>query len=350
MNFFRKKYVWAVFYGLALTGLTAYTVLDTFVIKRVYSEVETELSPAAVSEVSESAAESVSSEKKHSPPSGVKHSRPESRGKDEKNETEESEKKTAETLSENMPMTSAVISENSYSDKNFTVTVTQYRTNDTDVYVGDITLTSSEFLKTAFAENSYGKNITAKTSETASENQAFLAINGDYYGAREKGYVLRNSVLYRNEAAEDHEDLVIYNDGSFEIINEDEVTAEELSDAGAWQIFSFGPGLVENGEIAVTADEEVGKAKASNPRTAIGIIDDLHYVFVVADGRTDESEGLTLYELAEFMRQLGAETAYNLDGGGSSVMYFNGSVINKPTTNGKTIKERSVSDIVYIGY
>ena len=89
---------------------------------------------------------------------------------------------------------------------------------------------------------------------------------------------------------------------------------------------------------------------ASNPRTAIGIIDELHFVFVVADGRSSESEGLSLYELAQVMKDLGCETAYNLDGGGSSTMYFNGQVINKPTTSGRSIKEREVSDIVYIGY
>ena len=88
---------------------------------------------------------------------------------------------------------------------------------------------------------------------------------------------------------------------------------------------------------------------ASNPRTAIGIIDENHYVFVVSDGRSDESEGLSLRELAEFMESLGVTTAYNLDGGGSSTMYFNGSVVNNPTTGGSTTKERSVSDIVYIG-
>ena len=69
---------------------------------------------------------------------------------------------------------------------------------------------------------------------------------------------------------------------------------------------------------------------------------------MVSDGRTDESEGLSLYELATFMESLGVKAAYNLDGGGSSTMYFNGKVINNPTTNGK-IKEREVSDIVYIG-
>ena len=143
---------------------------------------------------------------------------------------------------------------------------------------------------------------------------------------------------------------MIYQDGSFEIITESEISADTLAENGAEHILSFGPALVINGAIAVSEDEEVGKAKSSNPRTAIGIIDELHYVFVVSDGRTDESRGLSLFELAEFMASLDVEIAYNLDGGGSSTMVFNGKVINNPTSSGKSIKERSVSDIVYIGY
>lgn len=102
--------------------------------------------------------------------------------------------------------------------------------------------------------------------------------------------------------------------------------------------------------VSVTESEEVGKAKTSNPRTAIGIVEEGHYLFVVSDGRTDESAGLSLHDLAEFMQSIGAKTAYNLDGGGSSTMYFNGEIVNNPTTNGRSIQERSVSDIVYIGY
>lgn len=111
---------------------------------------------------------------------------------------------------------------------------------------------------------------------------------------------------------------------------------------------SFGPALIENSQVAVDSADEVGKAMASNPRTAIGIIDDKHYVLVVSDGRTDESKGLSLKELADFMKELKVTTAYNLDGGGSSTMYFNGQIINKPTTNGHNIEEREVSDIVYL--
>ena len=114
-------------------------------------------------------------------------------------------------------------------------------------------------------------------------------------------------------------------------------------------MLSFGPALVEDGAVAVSENDEVGRAMASNPRTAIGVIDDLHYVFVVADGRTSDSDGLSLHELATFLQSIGCKTAYNLDGGGSSSMVFCGTLINNPA-NGRKSNERSVSDIVYIGY
>lgn len=238
-------------------------------------------------------------------------------------------------------------SQDSYEDENIKITYSQYTTNGTTIHVADVQLSSAEYLKTAFAEDTYGKNVTSATSDIAEANDAILAINGDYYGVQEKGYVIRNGVVYRDEA-DDNEVLCIYADGSMKIIDPSTVTAQELVDQGVWQAFSFGPGLVEDGEISVSLDSEVGRARASNPRTAIGIIDDLHYVFLVSDGRTDDSEGLSLYELASFMQQLGVQTAYNLDGGGSSTMVFKDEIINNPT-GGFGDREREVSDIVYIG-
>ena len=240
--------------------------------------------------------------------------------------------------------------DNSYEDDNISIKLNTIERYDTTIYIADVVINDADYLKTAFANNAYGKNITATTSEIAKNNKAILAINGDYYGVQNSGYVLKNYKLYRNIPVYNKEDLVIYSDGSFEIINESEVSAEELVKKGVKEIFSFGPALISNGNIVVSQNDEVGKAMASNPRTAIGIIDKNHYVFVVSDGRTNESVGLSLYELASVMKEYGVKTLYNLDGGGSSSMYFNGNLINKPTTNGRTIKEREVSDIVYIGY
>ena len=241
-----------------------------------------------------------------------------------------------------------VVTENSYHDGNISIEITEERVGDTTVYIADVQLASADHLKTAFADNTYGRNVTDTTSGMAEAVDAILAVNGDFYGAQQSGFVIRGGVLYRSAAKKGAEDLVIYADGSFGIIREAEITAQELLDSGARDVLSFGPALVENGEISVSVNDEVGRAKASNPRTAIAVIDELHYLFVVSDGRTSESEGLSLYELAVFLQSKGVQTAYNLDGGGSSTMVFNGRVVNNPTS-GRSIKERSVSDIVYIG-
>ena len=246
----------------------------------------------------------------------------------------------------------ATVTNSSYKDENISINLTETKVNHTQVYVADVIVSSSEYLKTAFAQNSFGTNVTAKTSVTAADNDAILAVNGDYYGANSSGYVIRNGVVYRDTVRENFNngDLAIYKDGSFKIIYEDQISAEQLVKDGVINLLAFGPALVENGEIAVGKNQEVGQAMASNPRTAIGIIDENHYIIVVSDGRTSESEGLSLYQLAEVMKSYGAKIAYNLDGGGSSTLYFNGQVINKPTTGGNKISERAVSDIVYIGY
>ena len=258
---------------------------------------------------------------------------------------------TTDTKAAKKAAASATTTDTSYSDDNIQVTLTEKTVENTQVYIADITVSSADYLKTAFAQNTYGTNVTAKTSVTAANNNAILAVNGDYYGANSTGYVIRNGVVYRDTVREDSSngDLAIYKDGSFKIIYEDEISADQLVKDGVVNLLAFGPSLVENGEITVDTNSEVGRSMASNPRTAIGIIDDNHYIIVVSDGRTSESEGLSLYQLAEVMKSYGVKTAYNLDGGGSSTLYFNGQVINKPTTNG-TISERAVSDIVYIGY
>lgn len=303
MKFLKKRYAYASVLGLLLTGSFSYSMLKTFVLAETISTVATTSTSSNAAAASQAA-------------------------------------KTA------------TVTDSSYKDDNISVNLSETTVNNTQVYVADITLSSSDYLKTAFAQNAYGTNVTAKTSVTAADNNAILAVNGDYYGANSTGYVIRNGVVYRDTVREDSSngDLAIYKDGSFKVIYEDQISAEQLVNDGVVNLLAFGPALVENGEIAVDTNTEVGQAMASNPRTAIGIIDENHYIIVVSDGRTSESEGLSLYQLAEVMKSYGAKAAYNLDGGGSSTLYFNGQVINKPTTGGNKISERAVSDIVYIGY
>lgn len=235
-----------------------------------------------------------------------------------------------------------------YSDDNMSITVSQVRAYDTDIYVADIQVSSAEYLKTALAQNAYGRNLKDTTSSMAEAADAVLAINGDYYGFRDDGYVVRNGVLYRDTAAAGTDALVVYGNGTMASVSQDDATAQQLVDDGAWQVLSFGPTLVENGELAVTAGDEVDQAMGSNPRTAIGMVDSLHYIAVVSDGRTGDNDGLSLYQLAQVMRDNGATYAYNLDGGGSSTMWFKGEVVNDPGSGNRS-GEREVSDIVYFG-
>ncbi|MDD3336866.1 MAG: phosphodiester glycosidase family protein [Eubacteriales bacterium] len=294
--------VWALGTAAFLFMLTLYLLLDSFVIVRSYSAVVESVSLPANTE------------------------------------------NAALDTAPNMPF----ITDTSYTDESLSIQLSTYRAYDSTVYVAEVILTDMRRFQTALAQNTYGRNVTEQTSSIAQAQGALLAINGDYYGAQRSGYVIRNGVLYRESVKQTaQEDLCIWPDGSFSIIKEGDVTAQALLEQGVLQVLSFGPALVEGGEISVAEGDEVGQAMTSNPRTAIAIAEPLHYFFVVADGRTAESNGLSLYQLAAFLQDLGAQTAYNLDGGGSSTMVFMDEVVNYPTTSGR-YSERAVSDIVYV--
>lgn len=339
MKKFGKKGL-GVLYGVLLFSFSTYAMLDTFVIPHPMQSVEIN----AIAETTST--------------SGIKESVEAAIQSKLGNNTETTEVKTdssSTTASENTDTTvetatsidgGTVIGQ--YSDSKTSITLKQYREYDSNIYVADVTVSDASDLKTALANNTYGRNITDTTSDMAANNNAVLAINGDYYGARQSGYVIRNGKLYRDTSG-NRDALVIQKNGEFKFVSESETSASDLLQEGALQVFSFGPVLLNNGEVSVGENDEVGMAMASNPRTAIGYLGNNHYVFVVSDGRTSESAGLSLYELASFMKDLGVKDAYNLDGGGSSTMVFKGEIINNPTTSGRSGEERAVSDIVYIG-
>lgn len=304
-----KRHFANMVFALILAAYTVYAALDTFVIVRVLTP---DTLPTATVEAS-----------------------------------------TAPTATEppaEQATTTPISTDTEYHDDQLDIVLTTMRVENTTVYVADVQIADISLLKTALAGNTYARNLTETTSVQAANAGAILAINGDYYGAQERGYVLRNGVLYRASAQSGTDALVIGADGNFRIITEGETSADTLVREGAWQVLTFGPALVKDGQVTVSSSDEVGRAMTSNPRTAIGQISEGHYLLVVSDGRTKESTGLSLRQLAELMQSLGAQVAYNLDGGGSSTMVFQGRVVNSPTTNGRSIRERSVSDIVYIGY
>jgi len=248
----------------------------------------------------------------------------------------------------------------SYDDWNYegngiSISITEYSSgsgNDALTYfVADVVITDAAQLQSAFADNQFGQNIIAYTSEIAEENNAIFAINGDYYGFRDDGIIIRNGVIYRDDPA--RIGLAFYTDGSMQVYDETQTSAAELLANGVWNTLSFGPALLDDGQIVenlgtVEIDTNFGNhpIQGSQPRTGIGIIDDNHFVFIVVDGRSKGySVGVTLDEFAQIFQQLGCTEAYNLDGGGSSTMYFLGRVVNNPLGRNK---ERGTSDILFI--
>jgi exopolysaccharide biosynthesis protein len=234
----------------------------------------------------------------------------------------------------------AVSTESSYVGTNASVTLNRVQSNGVTYYVEDIYVRSIEALRSAFAGDTYGKAVTESVLSMAKNNTAIAAINGDYYGIGSKGVVIRNGILYSPTV--DGDICVLFLDGTMKVYAEGEFDADEVAAAGAWQAWDFGPSLLTDG--AAITDFSSSRISGVNPRTAIGYFEPGHYCFVVVDGRQDGySDGMSLAELSALMENLGCSVAYNLDGGKSSNMTFQGSLANQPTEGG-----REVTDIIYV--
>ncbi len=234
------------------------------------------------------------------------------------------------------------ITVDSYRSEHIYVKLSTVQRDDITYYVQDIYLRNLSSLRTAFAEDTYGKAIKEHPLDMAVRKNAVAAINGDYYGTHSRrGVVIRNGILYRAEEAYGDVCLLGY-DGVMWGVTEDEFNRNpEDHTKGVYQGWCFGPILVEDGVAKTGFDSEIADR---NPRTAIGYFEPGHYCFIVVDGRQKGySVGMTLDELAKLCEELGCKFAFNLDGGKSSVMIWRGRIANQPDRGG-----RDQSDIVYI--
>ena len=201
----RRRVPLVALYTVALAVFSVYVLLDTFVIARTYA--------AAVTVDKTATTRSTSLVGQELDAAGTASGASQSGG------TQAADPATANAADTSSQETDATSSASATS-------ITQVRYEDTTVYVVDVYTNDVTNLLSAFAQDTYGKNVTSTTSAMAQANGATVAINGDYYGARNAGYVIRNGVLYRDTvASSSQEDLVIYSDGSFEIITEGSVTA-----------------------------------------------------------------------------------------------------------------------------
>ncbi len=194
-----------------------------------------------------------------------------------------------------------------------------------DIYVRDISSFS------AYVENgSYESYLTTPALELAELAGAILSINGDYCNAQaQSGFFVRNGIAYQQEQLPRCDIAVLYMDGSLETYAPGEYTAEEILEREPWQLWKFGPELLDENGQPLESFNTSSAIEAANPRSALGYYEPGHYCFVVSEGRLrDGGYGLTMAELAQIFSDLGCKRAYNLDGGDSACMVFNGELCN----------------------
>jgi len=230
----------------------------------------------------------------------------------------------------------------SYVSDTLRIVITWEENYDAVYFVADIWIKDIQEFKTAFSSGKYGRGYASRPAVIAAENNAILAISGDYYGGRSSGIVIRNGDLYRDTVNSDI--CILYADGVMESYYEDEFDLEAAIERGAYQGWSFGPKLIDNGQVPDSYNT-TSTIISRNPRSAIGYYEPGHYCLITVDGRqSGYSRGMTLEQLSQTFIDLGCVDAYNLDGGQTATMVFDDLIVNQPYKGGRT-----VSDIIYFG-
>ena len=174
----------------------------------------------------------------------------------------------------------------------------------------------------------------------ALNNKVVFATTTDYYIYRIKqtyptGIEVRNGEVmfddphkleYKWGSMPTYETLALYSDGHADSLPNKEKSAEAYVKEGAAQVYSFGPCLVKDGELTEYSRSLCNNSY--NPRLAIGVVEDGHYVVVMCEGRVKRSKGVQMAYLAELMMKQGCTIAVNMDGGQSAAVAFMGHQLN----------------------
>ena len=236
-----------------------------------------------------------------------------------------------------------------YQDDTRSITVNRVSQGDITYFVADVQLADPADFQAALSEGKLNGNLESLTT-IVSRTNAVLAINGDDYGTHKYGTIIRNGALIRSSNTTRNM-LIVDADGNMSVIADrsgenPKALGEKLVAEKAWQTFEFGPELLRDGrdvEPSEGFDVISTNPERKEPRTAIGQIGPLHYIILVVDGRQDGySSGISLQGLQQLFIQYGAQTAMNLDGGGSTEIWFQGKIINQPSGG----EERYMSDII----
>lgn len=228
-----------------------------------------------------------------------------------------------------------ITTENSYQSGNVNVTYFHSEQDGIIYNVADVYVSDLQFLRAGMGKDAYNKG-SENLLDMARRHEAVAAISGDHYYARYEGVVARNGVLYRETRFQDV--CILLNDGQMVTLTDAELDMDSLKAMGAWQVWGFGPKLLDNGVVCESFNSDVTRA---NPRAAIGYVEPGHYVLVQVDGRIEGSRGMSMTELAQLFADCGCVTAFNLDGGQSAGFVWQGELVSFPYG-------RPISDMIYV--
>jgi exopolysaccharide biosynthesis protein len=206
----------------------------------------------------------------------------------------------------------------------------------TSSYKGKLAIISDPSRVHVGVSGKYGKNENGKTiTDIAISNGACLATNAGGFvdekglglGGEPIGMVITGSKLLYGNPNTQYEICGFTKDN---IMIMGYMTPNQALSRGVRDAISFGPALVSNGALTKIN----GTGGGMNPRTAIGQREDGAVLILVIDGRQVTSFGATYQDIANLMLEYGAVNAFNLDGGSSSAMYYEGRIINSVATGG----------------
>ena len=230
-----------------------------------------------------------------------------------------------------------------YEDASISVHIDVMRAYDTTIRVARIKITDASQLRTAMAAK-FGTSRDIPATKIAARYNAVFAINGDYFNYDNKGYIVRQGKLYRDNPREGADVLLIDDLGDLHIVRDATSAKIAAFDGTVVNSFSFGPALVVDGEAMAISENVQVAANKPTQRMVIAQDSALSYLCVATEGPENiDSVGLTLPQTVELMMSLGCQTAYNLDGGSSSTMVLNNKKINALSSR----KLRSICDILY---
>ena len=231
--------------------------------------------------------------------------------------------------------------ETHYSSENVAIEIAKREMFDSIVHIADIYINDITSLRTAVFSD-YDRRY-MHTLDMSKEAGALVSLSGDHFYAHMQSgvFAIRNGMLYAEEPNKKQDACVLYYDGAMETYTPDEIDLEAIYARDPYQVWYFGPGLLDDEGNALTSFKST--VAGVNPRAAIGYFEPGHYCFVMVEGRKDNSVGVTLVELAQIFEELGCKAAYNLDGGQTAVMTWNGKLQSRLIGSG-----REVADILYI--